>query len=567
MPTQRLSMRRIKEVLRLKHFQGLPERAIARSVGVSNGVVHSYLSRARSAGLSWPLPEGMTDEDLELLLFPAPRPASQSPQRPVPDWSYIDKELRRRNVTRRLLWEEYRAVNPDGFGYTWFCTTYEAWKGRVRPSMRQIHLGGEKVFVDFAGDTIDIVDPLTGEVQPMKLFVAAMGASNYTYAEACPSESLADWIRAHVNLFTFLSGTPTFVVCDNLKAAVSNPDRYDPGLNRTYAEMASHYGTAILAARPRRPKDKAKVEVAVQIAQRWILARLRNQRFFSRAELNAAIKTLVDELNARQMRGFGSSRAAELFAELDKPKLTPLPDQPYAFARWKRCRLAPDYHVEVDGHWYSAPYRLIGELVDARIDDRTVEIFHKGQRIASHARAPNRRGHTTIADYMPSAHRRYGKWTPAAVIAAGERIGPSTAAFFQAVIDARPHPEQGFRTCLGILALVKRVSPDWAANACATATCSLTPHEAFSALMEGRTVLDLAEDLQLRRVRVMGAHRIELSGFTDAMRDRLRAYGLFSEIISWKLRMFVPTDGTGAAVLAKVVDRYPVARIGEREAT
>ncbi|MHC2395343.1 transposase [Bradyrhizobium liaoningense] len=432
--------------------------------------------------------------------------------------------------------------------------------------MRQIHLGGEKVFVDFAGDTIDIVDPLTGEVQPMKLFVAAMGASNYTYAEACPSESLADWIRAHVNLFTFLSGTPTFVVCDNLKAAVSNPDRYDPGLNRTYAEMASHYGTAILAARPRRPKDKAKVEVAVQIAQRWILARLRNQRFFSRAELNAAIKTLVDELNARQMRGFGSSRA-ELFAELDKPKLTPLPDQPYAFARWKRCRLAPDYHVEVDGHWYSAPYRLIGELVDARIDDRTVEIFHKGQRIASHARAPNRRGHTTIADHMPSAHRRYGKWTPAAVIAAGERIGPSTAAFFQAVIDARPHPEQGFRTCLGILALVKRVSPDWAANACATATCSLTPHEAFSALMEGRTVLDLAEDLQLRRVRVMGAHRIELSGFTDAMRDRLRAYGLFSEIISWKLRMFVPTDGTGAAVLAKVVDRYPVARIGEREAT
>ena len=322
MPTQRLSMRRIKEVLRLKHFQGLPERAIARSVGVSNGVVHSYLSRARSAGLSWPLPEGITDEDLELLLFPTPRPASQSPQRPVPDWSYIDKELRRRSVTRRLLWEEYRAVNPDGFGYTWFCTTYEAWKGRARPSMRQIHLGGEKVFVDFAGDTIDIVDPLTGEVQPMKLFVAAMGASNYTYAEACPSEGLADWIRAHVNLFTFLSGAPTFVVCDNLKAAVSNPDRYDPGLNRTYAEMASHYGTAILAARPRRPKDKAKVEVAVQIAQRWVLARLRNQRFFSRAELNAAIKTLVDELNARQMRGFGSSRA-ELFAELDKPKLTP----------------------------------------------------------------------------------------------------------------------------------------------------------------------------------------------------------------------------------------------------
>ncbi|TIV64895.1 MAG: transposase, partial [Mesorhizobium sp.] len=242
--------------------------------------------------------------------------------------------------------------------------------------------------------------------------------------------------------------------CDNLRAAVTNPDRYDPGLNRTYAEMASHYGTAVLAARPRRPKDKAKVEVAVQIAQRWVLARLRNQRFFCLAELNAAIRLLVAELNARQMRGFGSSRA-ELFAEIDRPKLGALPDQPYVFARWKRCRVAPDYHVEVDGHWYSTPYRLIRELVDVRIADNTVEIFHKGQRIASHARAPNRRGHTTVADHMPSAHRRYGKWTPGGLIAAGEKIGPATAAFFQAVIADRPHPEQGFRTCLGILALTK----------------------------------------------------------------------------------------------------------------
>lgn len=465
MPTQRLSMRRIKEVLRLKHVQGLPERAIARTLGISNGAVHSYLRRAGAAGLNWPLPAGMTDEDLELLLFPAPKPASQSPQRPIPDWGYVDKELRRRNVTRRLLWDEYRASHPDGFGYTWFCTTYEAWKGRARPSMRQTHLGGEKVFVDFAGDTIDVIAPSSGEVQSMKLFVAAMGASNYTYAEACPSEGLADWIRLHVNLFAFLGGAPTFVVCDNLKAAVTNPDRHDPGLNRTYAEMASHYDTAILAARPRRPKDKAKVEVAVQVAQRWILARLRNQRFFSLAELNAAIKILVVELNARQMRDFGASRA-ELFAELDKPKLTKLPDQAYAFAHWKRCRVGPDYHIEIDGHWYSTPYRLIRELVDARIDDRTVEIFHNGRRIASHARAPNRRGHTTIADHMPSAHRRYGQWTPARVIAAGERIGPSTAAFFQAVIAARPHPEQGFRTCLGILSLAKSYSAERVDAAC-----------------------------------------------------------------------------------------------------
>ena len=454
MPTVRLSMRRIREVLRLKHAQGLSERAIAMTLGLSNGVVNGYLSRARLAGLTWPLPEAMDDDGLELLLFPAPKPASQSDRRPVPDWAYVEKELRRRSVTRLLLWEEYRTDRPDAFGYTWFCTSFEAWKGRMRPSMRQTHAGGEKVFVDFAGDTFDIFNPVTGEAQAMKLFVAAMGASNYTYAVACPSESLPDWIGVHVGLFAFLGGAPTFVVCDNLKAAVINPDRYDPGLNRTYAEMARHYGTTILAARPRKPKDKAKVEVAVQIAQRWILARLRHQRFFSLAELNTAIAVLVTELNARTMRSFRASRA-ELFAEIDRPKLANLPGEPYVFARWKRCRVAPDYHVEVDGHWYSTPFRLIRELVDVRIAGKTVEIFHKGQRIASHPLAPSRRGHTTIADHMPSAHRRHGRWTPQGMIAAGEKIGPSTAAFFQAVIEDRPHPEQGFRTCLGVLSLVR----------------------------------------------------------------------------------------------------------------
>ncbi len=453
MPTARLSMRKIRDVLHLRHAQGLTERVIARMVGISNGVVHGYLRRARLAGLSWPLPEGLDDEALEFLLFPAPSMIDQA-SRTVPDWAHIEKELRRRGVTRMLLWEEYRASHPDGFGYTWFCTTYEAWKGRVRPSMRQTHVAGEKVFVDFAGDTFDIFDPLTGEARPMKLFVATLGASNYTYAEACASESLPDWIGVHANLFAFLGGVPKFVICDNLKAAVTNPDRYDPGLNRTYAEMARHYGTAVLAARPRRPKDKAKVEVAVQIAQRWILARLRNQRFFSLAELNCAIRELLGDLNARRMRGFGASRA-ELFAEIDRPRLAALPDEPYAFARWKRCRVAPDYHIEIEGHWYSAPFRLIRELVDARITDRTVEIFHKGQRVASHALAPNRRGHTTIADHMPSSHRRHGKWTPGGMIAAGEKIGPSTAAFFEAVMTDRPHPEQGFRTCLGILSLAR----------------------------------------------------------------------------------------------------------------
>ncbi len=453
MPTERLTMRRIRDVLRLKFGQGLGERVIASSLGLGKGSVGSYVRRAQRAGLSWPLPEGLDDDSLELLLFPASS-ASPDPDRPIPDWAMIDRELRRPGVTRMLLWEEYRAAHPGGFAYTWFCTRYEAWKGRVRPTMRQAHVGGEKVFVDFAGDMIDVIDPVTGEARAMKLFVAAMGASNHTYAEAVASEGLEDWIGAHVRMFAFLGGVPKVVVPDNLKAAVIKADRFDPGLNRTYAEMAAHYGTAILPARPRRPKDKAKVEVAVQVAQRWILARLRNHRFFSLADLNAAIRRLLDELNMRVMRGYGASRA-DLFATLDRPHLQPLPEIPYEFARWKRCRVAPDYHVEVDSSWYSVPFGLIRQEVDVRICGAVVEIFHRGRRVASHPRVPGRRSHVTLPEHMPSAHRRHAEWTPARVLAQAARLGPSVAAFCEAVMADRPHPEQGFRTCLGVLALAK----------------------------------------------------------------------------------------------------------------
>ena len=309
MPTGRLSMRRIRDVLRLKYAQGLSERAIAVSLGLGKGTVGAYLGRARTAGLAWPLPDALSDDDLDLLLFPA-TPSVADGERPMPDWSLLDRELRRPGVTRALLWEEYRAAHPFGFGYAWFCEHYKAWKGRVRPTMRQTHIGGEKVFVDFAGDTVDVINPATGEVRAVKLFVAAMGASNYTYAEAVASEGLEDWIEAHVRMFTFLGGVPKVVVPDNLKSAVFKADRFDPGLNRTYAEMAGHYGTAILPARPYKPRDKAKVEVAVQVAHRWILARLRNLRFFSLADLNAAIRRLLDELNVRVMRGYRRGEAA-----------------------------------------------------------------------------------------------------------------------------------------------------------------------------------------------------------------------------------------------------------------
>ena len=452
MPTERLSMRRIRELLRLKYESGLPSRLIAASLGISKGAVGSYLRRAELAGLSWPLPADLSDTALEYRLFP--RAPGADIVRPVPNWAYVDQELRRPGVTRALLWQEYRADQPDGYGYTWFCVQFDAWKQRVSPTMRQRHGAGEKVFVDYAGDMIDVIDPVTGEALAMKLFVAAMGASSYIFAKARPSEGLADWIACHVDLMAFLGGVPGIIVCDNLKAAVTNPDRYDPGINRSYQDMARHYGTTVIPARPYKPRDKAKVEQSVLLAQRWILARLRNQRFFTLADLNAAIAELVGALNARVMRAYGASRA-ELFGAVDRPALKPLPAEPYVFAVWKRCRVALDYHVEIDGSWYSVPFRLIRELVDVRIADKTVEIFHKNSRVASHARSPGRRGHTTIADHMPSSHRRHAAWTPARIMAAANRIGPATAALFEAIMNDRPHPEQGFRTCLGIVMLEK----------------------------------------------------------------------------------------------------------------
>jgi transposase len=444
-------MRRIRELLRLKYENGLPGRVIAAALGLSKGAVNDYLQRATAAGLSWPLPEDLTDTALERRLFPGP-PRAGAQARPEPNWAYVDSELRRKGVTRSLLWQEYRADHPEGFGYAWFCDRYDTWKGRVSATMRQKHGAGEKVFVDYAGDTLDVIDPASGVATAMKLFVAAMGASSFVYAEARPSEGLADWIGCHVGLFAFLGGVPGMIVCDNLKSGVTKPDRYEPAINRTYQEMARHYGTSVVPARPYKPRDKAKVEQSVLLVERWVMARLRNQRFFSLAVLNEAIADLVGELNARIMRAYGASRA-ELFAQVDAPALKPLPAEPYAFATWKRCRVAPDYHVEAEGCFYSVPYRLIGEALDVRIAERTIEAFHKGERVASHARSPGRRGHITVADHMPSAHRRHAAWTPARMMAAADKIGPAAAALFEAIMTDRPHPEQGFRTCLGILAL------------------------------------------------------------------------------------------------------------------
>jgi len=368
-------------------------------------------------------------------------------------------------VTLSLLWEEYRAGYPAGYGYSRFCDLYRRWSGRLTPVMRQHHVAGERMFVDYAGLTLEVIDGATGEVCRAQLFVAALGASNLIYAEASWSQGLSDWIGAHGRAFGYFCGVPAQVVSDNLKSGVTRACFYEPAVNRTYADMAAHYGTAVVPARPRKPRDKAKVEVAVQIAQRWIAARLRNQRFFSLAELNAAIRVLLDRLNNRVTRHLGMSRR-DLFEQIERSALRPLPAEPYVFAEWKQCTVGLDYHVEVDKHYYSAPHSLLREKVWVRLTARTVEIFHHGKRVAAHARTSSNRRHTTVADHMPASHRRYSEWSPERLKSWAAKIGPNTATLVAVILRDRSHPEQGFRSCLGIIRLAKAYGPEALEAAC-----------------------------------------------------------------------------------------------------
>jgi transposase len=455
-------MRKVREVLRLKHALGLSYRKISEATGVGKTQAAEYVRRAGAAGLAWPLPEGLDDAELDLRLFPI---ISDARARPAIDWPKMQTELARRGVTLQLLWQEYLAEQPTGYSYTRFCELHNAWRRTVTATMRQTHLAGERLFVDWAGDTIGVIDPATGEEHRARIFVAALGASNFTYAEARWTETLPDWIGAHVNAFNAIGGVPQALVPDNLKTGITKPSRYEPGINRTYQDLADHYDCVVLPTRIVKPRDKAKVEVAVQIVERFVLAKLRNVTFFSLAELNIAIRECVALINAKVMRRVGKSRA-ELLETLDRPALKGLPNKPYPYAEWKRARVAPDYHIDIEDHFYSVPSKLIREIVEARITTATVEIFHKGNRIASHAFSHLRNRHTTIDEHMPSAHRRYAEWTPSKMMDKAAAIGPATVALFEVIMKAKPHPEQGFRSCLGIINLAKSYGPARVEAAC-----------------------------------------------------------------------------------------------------
>jgi transposase len=391
-----------------------------------------------------------------------------SDERPQPDWAVVHRELRRPSVTLMLLWEEYCDKTADGFSYSWFCERYKEWAGRLKLSLRQIHIAGEKLFVDYSGHTMEVVDGLSGEVLAVQIFVAVLGASNYTFAEATLTQSLPDWISSHVRAFAFLDGVARQTVSDNLKAGITRACFHEPMVNRTYADLARHYGTAILPARPYHPKDKAKVEVGVQIVGRWILARLRNRSFFSLAALNEAIHGLLVDLNDRELRGWGRSRR-QLFDELDRPALMRLPDEPYEYAEWKRCRVNLDYHVEIAKHYYSVPHSLARQEVEARITARAVEIFLRGKRVASHLRSTLPHRPTTVAEHMPSSHRRYRDWTHERIRHDAAKVGHDADTLIDVILRSRPHPEQGFRSAIGILGLVKRYGPERVDAACARA--------------------------------------------------------------------------------------------------
>ena len=466
MSGERVSMRNIREVLRLHLGQGLPQRVIAQSLRLGLGTVNGYVARARRARLGWPLPDELGDERLEALLFP-PVPDALGDRRPVPDWAWVHRELRRPNVTLALLWEEHRAAAPDGFGYSWFCDLYREWARRLKPTLRQVHPAGERLFVDFAGSTMAVVEGANGEARQAEVFVAVLGASSFTFACAVWSQGLPDWVGAHVRAFGYFGGVARQLVSDNLKAGVTRACFHEPGVNRTYTEMAAHYGTAVLPARPYKPRDKAKVEVGVQVVQRWILARLRHQRFFSLAELNAAIAGLVEQLNDRMMRGLGTTRRA-LFEQFDRPALLGLPDVAYEYAEWRRCRVGLDYHVGIDKHFYSVPHDLLRQEVEARITAGTVEVFHRGKRVASHVRSASRHPSTT-AEHMPSAHRRYREWTHERIRREAAAVGDDAAVLLDLILRSRPHPEQGFRSCIGILGLVGQHGAERVDAACARA--------------------------------------------------------------------------------------------------
>ena len=466
MPAERLAMRKIHEILRLRWACCVTGRQTARACRVSHSTVLMYEHRAREAGLRhWSDVSALDDVSLERALFPPG--AACGTRRPLPEWSEVHAELHRPGVTLHLLWEEYKAAHPAaGLQYSRYCDLYRAFRGRLDLSMRQTHKAGEKLFVDYCGPTVSVMDPETGESRSAQIFVAVLGASNYTYAEATWTQQLVDWTGSHERALTFFGGVPEIIVPDNLKSGVTHACRYEPELNPTYQDLATHYDVAVIPARARRPKDKAKVETGVLVVERWILACLRRRQFFSLEELNVAIRALLERLNSRPFQKLAGCRRSR-FEALDQPVLRPLPQAPFEYSDWLRVRVRSDYHVEIEGHYYSVPYQLVGEQLEARLTAHGVECLHRSRRVACHARSREIGGSTTLREHMPRAHQEYADWTPQRLLAWAHEVGEQTGEMVEQILSTKPHPLQGFHSALGLRKLAKRYGKERLEAACA----------------------------------------------------------------------------------------------------
>lgn len=475
MPKKRTSMTNIKEVLRLKYECNLSTRKIATCAKVSRSTVSEILLRFKHNNLIWPLPENYSDTELTHALY---RDKTTSDTKVMPNFGQCFIELKRAGMTKQLLWEEYAAEHLErAYRYSQYCEHYRRWLKKQKRSMRQIHLAGDKLFIDYCGPTIPVVNPETGEIRKAQIFVATLGASNYTYVEASESQRLEHWLEAHVNAFEHLGGVPALLVPDNLKSAVTKTDRYEPKLNDSYRKLAYHYRTAVMPARPYKPKDKAKAENAVLIVERWIMMRLRHQTFHTFKELNLSIRDLMNSLNRRQMKQIGASRQ-ELFDTLDKPALNPLPKDRYLYTEFKQAKVGPDYHIEYKKHYYSVPHQLVGQHVHLEASSKLIQIYHQGNIVAQHAASQKERGLSTYDEHMPSNHQ-YQKWSPARLLSWGERIGPATHKVVDYILSSKPHPAQSNRSTLGLLNLSKKYGDSRLEQACKDALLVNKPYLRF----------------------------------------------------------------------------------------
>ena len=460
-------MEKVREILRLKEL-GYNQTQIAHSCLIARSTVQDYVRRATAMGVSYEQVKSLKDSEARALLGKGIR--RPTPRKTEIDFEPVQRELKRKGVTLSLLWQEGINAGKWSCSYGGFCRLYKQWKGTVNLplSMRQEHKAGERLSVDYCGMTVPVYDPISQEVVEAQIFVAVLAASNYTFAEATPSQALPYWLGSHQRALEFFGGVPKLIVPDNLKSGVTDPCRYEPGLNHSYQDLAEHYQVAVVPARPKKPRDKPKVEKGVQEVERQVLAPLRDQRFVSFTQLNQAISEQLERLNRRQMRSYGMSRL-ELFEQVERAELAPLPKMPFVFARWKDAKVSLDYHIEFERHYYSVPYEWVGHRVRVKASEHQIEIFRDNERLACHERSRNPHRHTTLPGHMPPEHWAYKQRSKQTFLSWAQSVGPATVRQVEAIFALKDHEEQAFRTLMGVQRLAKQFGNEATEAACAYA--------------------------------------------------------------------------------------------------